>query len=141
MIFCLESSNLGPASEAENIGYINRTSRLAKGCKPYRFLLGGQRVERPNPVTFADITCLPLRRSFLYLVAIMDRCTRKVLAWRASNTREADFCVKTLNDAIHRFGPAETMNTDQGPQLTSFGKSWWLELSKIRAETATQYEL
>jgi len=64
--------------------------------------------------------CLPMRRGFLYLVAIMDWLTRKVLAWRISNTLEADFCVEALNEAIHKFGPPEIMNTDQGSQFTSF---------------------
>lgn len=57
---------------------------------------------------------------FLYLIAIMDWSTRKVLAWRISNTLEADFCVEALNEAVHHFGPPEIMNTDQGSQFTSF---------------------
>ena len=61
-----------------------------------------------------------MRRGFLYLVAIMDWHTRKILAWRISNTLEADFCVEALNEAIHKFGPPEIMNTDQGSQFTSF---------------------
>ncbi len=96
------------------------TSRPAKGHKTYPYLLGGLRVERPNQVWCADITYLPMRRGFLYLVAIMDWSTRKVLAWRVSNTREADFCVEALNEAIHRFGAPDIMNTDQGSQFTSF---------------------
>jgi transposase InsO family protein len=60
----------------------------------------------------SDITYLPMRKGFLYLVAIMDRHTRKVLAWRISNTLEADFCVEALNEAVHKFGPPEIMNTD-----------------------------
>jgi putative transposase len=71
-------------------------------------------VDRPNQVWCADITYLPMRRGFLYLVAIMDWFTRKVLAWRISNTLEADFCVEALNEAVHKFGPPEIMNTDQG---------------------------
>ncbi|CAM8658638.1 putative transposase OrfB [Paracoccaceae bacterium] len=67
------------------------TSRPAKGHKTYPYLLGGLRVERPNQVWCADITYIPMRRGFLYLVAIMDWYTRKVLAWRISNTLEADF--------------------------------------------------
>ncbi|MFZ0098624.1 MAG: DDE-type integrase/transposase/recombinase, partial [Gemmobacter sp.] len=92
------------------------TSKPAKGHKTYPYLLGGLRVERPNQVWCADITYLPMRRGFLYLVAIMDWHTRKVLAWRISNTLEADFCVEALNEAIHKFGPPEIMNTDQGSQ-------------------------
>ncbi len=61
-----------------------------------------------------------MRKSYLYLVAVMDWFTRKVPARRISNTLEADFCVEALNEAIHRFGPPEIMNTDQGSQFTSF---------------------
>ena len=96
------------------------TSRPAKGHKTYPYLLGGLRVDRPNQVWCADITYLPMKRGFLYLIAIMDWRTRKVLAWRISNTYEAEFCVEALNEAIHRFGPPEIMNTDQGSQFTSF---------------------
>lgn len=105
------------------------TSRPAKGHKTYPYLLGGLRVERPNQVWCADITYLPMRRGFLYLVAIMDWFTRKVLAWRISNTLEADFCVEALNEAIHRFGPPEIMNTDQGSQFTSF--AWTDRLKRV----------
>ena len=70
-----------------------------------------------------------MRKGFLYLVAIMDWFTRKVLAWRISNTLEADFCVEALNEAIHKFGPPEIMNTDQGSQFTSF--VWTDRLKRI----------
>lgn len=96
------------------------TSKPAKGHKTYPYLLRGLRVERPNQVWCADITYLPMKRGFLYLIAIMDWRTRKVLAWRISNTYEAEFCVEALNEAIHRFGPPEIMNSDQGSQFTSF---------------------
>jgi transposase InsO family protein len=69
----------------------------------------------------AVIVYLPVRKGFLYLVAIMDWHTRKVLAWRISNTLEADLWVEALNEAIDKFGPPEIMNTDQGSQFTSFG--------------------
>ncbi len=105
------------------------TSKPAKGHKTYPYLLGGLRVERPNQVWCADITYLPMRRGFLYLVAIMDWFTRKVLAWRISNTLEADFCVEALNEAVHRFGPPEIMNTDQGSQFTSF--AWTDRLKRV----------
>ena len=105
------------------------TSKPAKGHKTYPYLLGGLRVDRPNQLWCADITYLPMRRGFLYLVAIMDWFTRKVLAWRISNTLEADFCVEALNEAIHRFGPPEIMNTDQGSQFTSF--AWTDRLKRI----------
>ena len=96
------------------------TSKAAKGHKIYPYLLRGLRVDHPNQVWCADITYLPMRRGFLYLVAIMDWHSRKVLAWRISNTLEADFCVEALNEAIHRFGSPDIMNTDQGSQFTSF---------------------
>ncbi|MBG6174923.1 putative transposase [Labrenzia sp. EL_208] len=96
------------------------TRRPAKGHKIWPYRLKGLRVERPNQVWASDITYLPMRRGFLYLVAIMDWFTRKVLAWRISNTLGADFCVEALNEAIHKFGASEIMNTDQGSQFTSF---------------------
>ena len=108
------------------------TSKAAKGHKTYPYLLRGLRVDRPNQVWCADITYLPMRRGFLYLVAIMDWHTRKVLAWRISNTLEADFCVAALNEAIHKFGPPEIMNTDQGSQFTSFAWTDRLRRSTIR---------
>lgn len=96
------------------------TSRPTKGHKIWPYLLKGLRVNRPNQVWAVDITYLPMRRGFLYLVAIMDWFTRKVLAWRISNTLEADFCVEALNEAVHKFGVPEIMNSDQGSQFTSF---------------------
>jgi putative transposase len=108
------------------------TSKAAKGHKTYPYLLKGLRVTRPNQVWAADITYLPMRRGFFYLVAIMDWHTRKVLAWRISNTLEADFCVEALNEAIARFGPPEIMNTDQGSQFTSFAWTERLRRSGVR---------
>ncbi len=108
------------------------TSRPAKGHKIWPYLLRGLRVERPNQVWAADITYLPMRRGFLYLVAIMDWFTRKVLAWRISNTLEADFCVEALDEAVHTFGPPEIMNTDQGSQFTSFAWTDRLRRMSVR---------
>jgi putative transposase len=105
------------------------TSRPAKGHKTYPYLLGGLRVDRPNQVWCAGITNLPMRKGFLYLVAIMDWHTQKVLAWWISNTLEADFCLEALNEAIHKFGPPEIMNMDQGSQLTSF--AWTDRLKRV----------
>ena len=110
------------------------TSKPAKGHKTYPYLLRGLRVERPNQVWCADITYLPMKRGFLYLVAIMDWFTRKVLAWRISNTYEAEFCVEALNEAIHRFGAPEIMNTDQGSQFTSF--AWADRLKRVGARVS-----
>ncbi|NRP11464.1 hypothetical protein XMM379_003137 [Aliiroseovarius sp. xm-m-379] len=108
------------------------TSKAAKGHKTYPYLLRALRVGRPNQVWAADITYLPMRRGFLYLVAIIDWHTRKVLAWRISNTLEADFCVEALNEAIARFGPPEIMNTDQGSQFTSCAWTDSLRRSGVR---------
>ena len=73
-----------------------------------------------------------MRKGFLYLVAIMDWFTRKVLAWRISNTLEAEFCLEALNEAIHKFGAPEIMNTDQGAQFTSFDWTDRLKRAKTR---------
>ena len=84
---------------------------------PYR--LRGLEIKRPNHVWCADVTYIPLERGFLYLVAVMDWASRKVLSWRLSNTLEASFCVEALEEALGRFGTPEIFNTDQGSQFTS----------------------
>ncbi len=76
-------------------------------------------IERANQVWCADITFVPVRNGFLYLVAIIDWATRKVLSWRLSNTMHADFCVDALNEAIAKYGPPEIMNTDSHMMVTS----------------------
>ena len=85
----------------------------------YRHLLRGLRIERPNDVWCADIIYIPMRRGFLYMTAVMDWATRKVLAWRLSNTMDVDFCIKALEEALERYGAPEIFNTDQGSQFTS----------------------
>ena len=85
----------------------------------YRYLLRDLVVDRPNQVWCADLTYIPMRRGFLYLVAVMDWATRKVLAWRVSNTMDVAFCVEALQEALARFGRPEIFNTDQGSQFTS----------------------
>jgi len=85
----------------------------------YSYLLRDMVIERPNQVWCADITYIPMRRGFLYLVAVMDWASRKVLSWRVSNTMEADFCIEALEEALERFGKPEIFNTDQGSQFTS----------------------
>ena len=108
------------------------TSRPAKGHKIYPYLLKGMSVTRPNQAWASDITYLPMRRGFLYLVAIIDWYTRKVLSWRISNTLEADFCVEALNDAMAKYGMPEIINTDQGSQFTSFAWTERLRRSGVR---------
>ncbi|MDG1183880.1 MAG: DDE-type integrase/transposase/recombinase [Tateyamaria sp.] len=73
---------------------------------------------RPNQVWASSITFIPMRKGFLYLIAIIEWHTRKVLTWRISNTLEADFCVEALNEAIAKYGTQEIINTDQGLQFT-----------------------
>jgi putative transposase len=95
------------------------TSRPHPEHKIYPYLLRELVIERPNQVWATDITYIPMRRGFLYLVAILDWATRKVLAWRLSNTLTSDFCVGALNEALARYGKPEIFNTDQGSQFTS----------------------
>ena len=96
-----------------------RTSRPHPEHKVYPYLLRGLDIARPNQVWCADISYIPMRRGFLYLVAIMDWHSRKVLSWRLSNTMEVDFCLAALEDALGRYGVPEIFNTDQGSQFTS----------------------
>lgn len=95
------------------------TSKPNKQHKIYPYLLRGLNITEPNHVWCADITYIPMRKGFLYLVAIMDWATRRVLSWRLSNTMDTDFCIEALNEAIHRFGAPKIFNTDQGSQFTS----------------------
>jgi putative transposase len=85
----------------------------------YPYLLRDMAITRPNQVWCADITYIPMRRGFLYLVAVMDWATRKVLSWRVSNTMDVEFCSAALEEALARFGCPEIFNTDQGSQFTS----------------------
>ena len=96
-----------------------RTSRAGKGHTVYPYLLRELTVERPNQVWATDICYLPMARGFLYLVAVMDWYSRKVLAWRLSNTLDSDFCVEAVEDALAHYGRPEIFNTDQGAQFTS----------------------
>ncbi len=96
-----------------------KTSRPGKGHKVYPYLLKGLDINRPNQVWAADITYIPMARGFLYLVAIMDWHSRKVLSWRLSNTMDDYFCVEALNEALQLYGKPEIFNTDQGAQFTS----------------------
>jgi putative transposase len=95
------------------------TSRKHPQHPVYPYLLRGLNIERANQVWAMDITYVPLARGFVYLAAVLDWHSRKVLAHRVSITMEADFCVEALNEAIRRFGAPEIMNTDQGSQFTS----------------------
>ena len=96
-----------------------RTSIPARGAQIYPYLLAGVVIERTNQVWASDITYLPMAHGFLYLMAILDVMSRKVLAWRLSNTLTAEFCIEALEEALGKFGPPEIFNTDQGSQFTS----------------------
>jgi putative transposase len=106
------------------------TSKKHPQHKIWPYLLRGMVIDRPNQVWCADITYIPMRRGFLYLVVIMDWYSRKVLAWRLSNTLEADFCVDAVKEALARYGKPEFFNTDQGSQFTSTS---WIDV--LRDET------
>jgi len=96
-----------------------KTSRPHPAHKVYPYLLRNTVVEHPNQVWTADITYIPMNRGFMYLVAVMDWYSRKILSWRVSNTLDTEFCVEALSEALSRFGRPEIFNTDQGAQFTA----------------------
>jgi putative transposase len=104
------------------------TSKKHPQHRIYPYLLRKLAITRPNHVWCSDITYIPVKNGFLYLVAIKDWATRKVLTWRLSNTLDASFCVEALEEAIARYGKPEIMNTDQGSQYT--GAGWITTLTK-----------
>lgn len=108
------------------------TSRPNKAHETYPYLLRGLSIDRPNQVWCADICYIPMARGFLYLVAIMDWHSRKVLSWRLSNTMDVHFCLDALDEAITRFGAPEIFNTDQGSQFTSEAWTQALKAHGIR---------
>jgi putative transposase len=95
------------------------TSKPAPGHKIHPYLLRGMRIERPNQVWAMDITYVPMARGFVYLAAVLDWFSRRVLSWRVSISMEAAFCVEALEEAMVRHGRPEIFNTDQGSQFTS----------------------
>lgn len=95
------------------------TSRPGKRHIIYPYLLRGLTIDRPNQVWATDLSYIPMAKGFVYVVAIMDWYSRKVLAWRVSNSMDTDFCVEALEEAISRYGAPEIFNTDQGAQFTS----------------------
>jgi putative transposase len=109
-----------------------RTSQPHPEHRIYPYLLRELTIERPNHVWCADITYIPMRRGFLYLVVIMDWATRKVLAWRLSNTMDASFCTEALEEAMARHGRPEIFNTDQGSQFTSIDFTEKLKTAEIK---------
>jgi putative transposase len=98
----------------------------------YPYLLRDMAITVPNQVWCADITYIPMRKGFLYLVAIMDWHSRKVLSWRLSNTLDTDFCLAALEEALAKQGKPDIFNTDQGSQFTSFAFTNILRENGIR---------
>ena len=95
------------------------TSKPAPGHKIYPYLLRGLSVTRPNQVWSMDITYIPMARGFVYLAAVVDWFSRRVLAWRLSITMDTSFCIEALEEALSQHGKPEIFNTDQGSQFTS----------------------
>jgi putative transposase len=95
------------------------TSKPADGHKIFPYLLRGVAVELPNQVWAMDITYIPMARGFVYLAAVMDWFSRRVLAWRLSITLEVEFCLEAVEEALAKYGRPEIFNTDQGSQFTS----------------------
>ena len=95
------------------------TSKPHPAHKIDPYLLRDKTIDQPNQVWASDLTYSPMQRGFLYLVAIIDWATRRVLSWRLSNSLTAEFCVEALGEALARFGRPEIFNSDQGSQFTS----------------------
>jgi putative transposase len=96
-----------------------RTSQPGKGHTIYPYLLRELSIDRANQVWATDIAYIPMAKGFMYLVAIMDWHSRRVLSWRVSNTLDTGFCIEALEEALERHGAPEIFNTDQGAQFTS----------------------
>jgi putative transposase len=95
------------------------TTKPEPGHRIYPYLLRGLTIDRPNHVWATDITYIPMARGFVYLAAVMDWCTRRILAWRLSNTMETSFCIDAVEEALAKCGCPQIFNTDQGSQFTS----------------------
>ena len=108
------------------------TSKPAPGHKIYPYLLRNLVIDRPNQVWAMDITYIPMARGFVYLAAVLDWFSRRVLAWRLSITLEAEFCLDAVQEALARHGKPEIFNTDQGSQFTSAAFTGMLQDQAIR---------
>jgi putative transposase len=109
-----------------------KTSLPGQGHKIYPYLLKDLTIDRPNQVWATDLCYIPMAKGFLYLVAVMDWHSRKVLSWRLSNTMDARFCLEALDEALARYGTPEIFNTDQGSQFTSEAFTSRLKAHQIR---------
>lgn len=107
-----------------------RTTRPAAGHKVYPYLLQNVAIERPDQVWSTDITYVPMRHGFVYLVAVMDWYSRYVLSWRLSNTLDGLFCLEALEEALVSRRP-EIFNSDQGSQFTAAAFTGRLEAAGV----------
>src|SRR5450432_3192655 len=147
IISCLSGRNRLPCSSPRGPKRVKRLMRVMgleaiyqkpntseghPGHKVYPYLLRGLAIDRPNQVWCADITYIPMAKGFVYLVAVMDWYSRRVLAWRVSITMDTAFCVEALQEAMDRHGQPEIFNTDQGVQFTSADFLGELETRGVR---------
>lgn len=109
-----------------------KTSKKHPEHKIYPYLLRDLSITRPNQVWCTDISYIPMRRGFLYLVAVMDWHSRKVLSWRLSNSMDAGFCVEALKEVLAKYGAPEIFNSDQGSQFTSTDFTGALHDAKVK---------
>jgi len=119
---CLNGKKILQLMREMGIQAIFAGPKLSKSCaehKKYPYLLRGLNIIRRNKVWATDITYIRCCGAFIYLVAILDLFSRKVLSWRISNTLDANFCIEALDEALLKFGKPEIFNTDQGSQFTS----------------------
>lgn len=108
------------------------TSKKHPAHPIYPYLLRGLIIDRPNQAWATDITYIPMRRGFVYLVAVLDWFSRRVLSWRLSNTLTTDFCIEAVQEAIARYGCPDIFNTDQGSQFSSIEFTGLLKDNGIR---------
>jgi putative transposase len=109
-----------------------KTTKKHPQHRVYPYLLRGLAINRPNQVFAMDITYIPMARGFVYLVAVLDWYSRKVLSWRVSITMDVHFCLEALEEAIARYGAPDIVNTDQGSQFTSQAFTGLLKKHGIR---------
>ena len=135
--FPVDRKHVAALMRKMGIATLNRKPRTSTpGSGPahriYPYLLRNLVIDTPNQVWATDITYIPMAKGFLYLVAIMDWASRKVLAWRTSNTLTTDFCVEALKEALMKYGTPEFFNTDQGAQFSSDDFTGVLQSHKIK---------
>lgn len=109
-----------------------KTTQRHPGHKVYPYLLRKLAITRPNQVWAMDITYIPMARGFVYLAAVIDWHTRRVLSWKLSTTMDVHFCIDAVEEALAKYGAPEIMNTDQGSQFTSFPFTQLLKTNNIR---------